>query len=111
MSEEKFIRIEHRLDGHDKDIHSIAESLKGINTQAERTNQILQSLSLKEERFIARIEKVESGIGMQVETVKDIAVRSHKRIDKLDGIISRIGWLVITMVIVGVLGAVMKFGV
>lgn len=121
MSEERFIMIESKLDSHDRDLHGIAKSLDGINHQMQRTNEILQEFALKDERFNAKIEKIESSFNSRLEQTESLFFskidsnseaikRAHSRTDKIDAVINRLAWTVITVVIVGMITAVAKFG-
>lgn len=109
MSEERFLKIENTLSNHDKDLHSIANSLKGINGHMSKTNDLLQEMAIKDERFSARIERVESHLITKIESNHEAIKRAHSRADKIDSIITRLAWTVITFVIVGIISAVIEF--
>ena len=109
MSEERLIKLESKVLGHDKDLHSIASSLNGINSQMEKTNEILQTYAIRDERFNAKLDKVESSLSAQIATNNEAIKRAHNRTDKIDSIINRLAWTIITLVLVGVIGATIKF--
>lgn len=110
MSEERFLKIENTLSTHDKDIHSIAKSLDGINSHMERANQLLQESLLKEERMNSRMDKMETNMVSQINANNDAIKRAHVRTDKIDGIISRLAWTIVSLVLVAVIGLVVRVG-
>jgi predicted nucleic acid-binding Zn-ribbon protein len=111
MSEERFLKIENKLSTHDRDIHSIAQSLDGINSHMERANQLLQESILKDERMNSRMEKMETHLSSQIKANNEAIKRAHVRTDKIDGIINRLAWTVISLVLVALVGLVVKVGI
>jgi predicted nucleic acid-binding Zn-ribbon protein len=109
MSEERFLKLEQKIENHDKDLYSIAQSLEGINGHLERTNQILQDFALKDEQFNSKVNRCEDRLTSAIEANIGTARRAHERIDKIDLIIGKVAWTVITIVLVGVVGASVKF--
>lgn len=111
MNPEWQAKVESKLDNHDKDLHNIAGSLKGINQQMTRTNEILQDFALKDERFRSRLEALDSKLVSRIERNEDNTKRLQERLNKLDAGIARVLWTVGTFLILGVVGSVIKFGV
>jgi len=110
MSEERLLKIESKLEGHDKDFHNIAKSLDGINEHMGRTNELIQESIIKDERMSSHIKQVESGLASRIDTVHQTAARAHERVDAHDAMVSRIVWAVLLFVGLGMAGAVVKFG-
>ena len=110
MSEERLLKIEQKIENHDKDLHSIAKSLDGINHQMAKTNEILQDFALRDERFNSKLQRTEDRLSSLINSNNDAVKRAHVRVDKIDMIINRLAWTVITLVLVGVIGATIKFG-
>lgn len=110
MNQEWQARVSSKLDEHDKDLHNISESLSGIKDQMERTNSILQDFAIQDERFISRIDAVEARVLSRVEKEGEAIKSSHKRLDRLDGIITAITKTVLVFVLIGALASVVKFG-
>ena len=105
MSEERFLKLEQKIENHDKDLYSIAQSLDGINNHLEKTNEILQDFALKDERFNSKVTRCEDRLNNAIEMNKDATKRAHIRIDRIDLIISKVAWTIITFVLLGVVGA------
>lgn len=110
MSEERLFKLESKIESHDKDLHSIAKSLNGINDQMERTNTILTEFAVKDERFNAKLDRVEQNLNAKIDANLDAIKRAHARTDKVDAIINKIAWGVVTFVAIGIATAVIKFG-
>ena len=111
MNQEWQARVASKLDEHDKDLHNISESLSGIKGQMEKTNSILQDFAIQDERFNSRIDAVETRVNARVDKEVEAVKSSHKRIDKIEGIIAVIAKTVLVFVLMGVLASVVKFGV
>lgn len=109
MSEERFFKIESKLDSHDKDLHSIAKSLAGIDNHMEKTNQLLQESFLKDAKFENRINSVEMGMLARVEANKVSIEHLAEKVDNHSAVISRITWLVISFVVLAVIAAAINF--
>ena len=111
MNPEWQARVSSKLDEHDKDLHTISESLSGIKDQMERTNSILQDFAIQDERFNSRIDAVETRIMARVEKDEEVIKTCHKRLDKLDAIVGTVAKAILVFVLMGVLASVVKFGV
>ena len=111
MNQEWQARVSSKLDEHDKDLHNISESLSGIKDQMERTNSILQDFAIQDERFNFRIDAVEARVLARVEKDEEAIKSSHKRLDRLDGIIATVSKTVLVFILMGVLASAVKFGV
>ncbi|MBD3767998.1 MAG: hypothetical protein IE928_08645 [Gammaproteobacteria bacterium] len=117
MSEERLSQVErtaielrHKDSVHDELLKQLVGSHNEIRSELKRTNDILQQQVLNDERVNARIDKMEANIMAKIQASNESIKRAHSRIDKIESIFSRLAWTVITMVILGVMGAVIKFG-
>jgi len=111
MNEERFSKIEHQLQSHEKDIHSIAKALEGINSHMQRSNELMQVSILTDERINSRMDKMESHLSNQIKNNHEAVVRAHERSDKIEGVFSRLAWTVISLVVVALVGLVVKVGI
>jgi chromosome segregation ATPase len=111
MSDERFSRIENQLQSHEKDIHSIAKSLDGINSHMQKANELMQESILKDERINSRMDKLENHLSNQIKNNHEAITRAHERTDKIEGVFSRLAWTVISLVVVALVGLVVKVGV
>lgn len=111
MSEERFLKIEHQLSAHDKDIHSIAKSLEAINKHMEKSNQLQQQAIVTDTKINARIERMEERLSAQIKNNTEATRRAHERTDKIDSIINRLAWTVISLVLLAMVGTIIKVGV
>lgn len=111
MSDERFSKIEHQLQSHEKDIHSIAKALEGINSHMQKTNELMQVSILTDERINNRMDKMENHLSNQISNNHQAITRAHERTDKIEGIFSRLAWTVISLVVVALVGLVVKVGV
>lgn len=109
MSEERLIKIENKLDNHDKDIHSIAGSLEGIRDQMKRTNDIIQDFAIHEEKFASRIDLLDSKTMDRFERNEELIRRAHDRLDKTEKEKSWIVRLVLGFIFLGFLEAYIRF--
>lgn len=117
MSEERIRELEHKLlehhsmiEGHDKDLHSIAKSLEGINGHMNKTNELLQDFALKDERFNNKLDKIESNMLSRIDKNEEAIKRAHDRSDRYDDVLRKIGWWAIFVIASGIVGAMVKFG-
>ncbi len=111
MSEDRFNKIEHQLQSHEKDIHSIAKALEGINSHMQKSNELMQVSILTDERINNRMDKMENHLSNQITNNHQAIARAHERTDKIEGIFSRLAWTVISLVVVALVGLVVKVGV
>lgn len=109
MSEERFFKIESKLDSHDKDLHSIARSLAGIDKHMEKTNQLIQESYIKDEKFTSRINSVELTLLSKLETNAIQQQVTKTKVDKIETVFNKLVWIVVTVVILGVIGASLNF--
>jgi len=96
MSDDNWRReVDSKLISHDKDIHSIATSVKSIDESVKTMTDLHIKQVIRDEQFHSLVKEA-----------KDIAVRSHGRIDEHDRVIKRVVWLIVTPVIMALLGLV-----
>lgn len=110
MSEERINRLEMIAQRHDQDIHSIANSLEKVAEQMEKTNALIQESILKDERINGRIDRMEAHLSAKIESNYEAIKRAHGRVDKVDEIISRLTWSLVTFIGIGIFGTLVKFG-
>ena len=96
MSDDNWRReVDNKLISHDKDIHSIAQSVRSIDESVKKMAEIQVQQAVRDQHYSAQIKEC-----------KDIAVRAHDRIDEHDKDKKKLAWLFITPIIVALLGTV-----
>jgi ribosome-binding ATPase YchF (GTP1/OBG family) len=103
MSEDKLMQLERLYIQHDKDIGVIANSVEKIEKHMAETNSILREFNTAEVRNQARFEKIETLIENKIQHVQESSERAHSRIDEQKSIITRINWIIVTSVVLGVM--------
>lgn len=111
MSEERITKLEYKQETLESLTRQMAENQKDMVGEFKKINAILQEQVLNDTRVHARIDKLETNITAQIQGNNAAISRAHERTDKIDAIITRLAWTVISVVIIGMMGAVLKFGV
>lgn len=110
MSDVRINRLEAATQRHNDYIDRITGGMEKLEGQGERTNALLQEALLRDERFNAKIDHLESRITAQITASSTETKHAHSRIEKVEGIISRLAWTVVTAVVLGVMALLIKFG-
>lgn len=96
MSDEAWRReVDRKLVSHDKDIHSIALSVKSIDESVKKMADLQISQAVRDQSYLSQIKEA-----------KEIATRAHARMDESDKDKKKIVWLLITPMIVALTGTV-----
>jgi septation ring formation regulator EzrA len=111
MSDERIKTLEMIADRHDRDLTLIASSIDKLVTQSEKTNEMIHNALLRDERFDSKLAKCEMSLSSRIEQLHNSTSNCHKRLDRFDSSISKLAWIVVTFAVLGILGAVVNFGV
>ena len=109
MSDERLNKLEMIADRHDRDLTLIASSIEKLVVQSEKTNEMIHQALLRDERFDNKLAKCELSLSNRIDQVHQTAEVAHKRLNKIDNVLSRLNWLVITFVVLAVLGGLVTY--
>ena len=109
MSDERLNKLEMIADRHDRDLTLIASSIEKLVVQSEKTNEMIHQALLRDERFDNKLAKCELSLNSRIDKVHETTTRAHTRLDSFEAVLSRLNWLLITFVILGILGSLITF--
>jgi ABC-type multidrug transport system fused ATPase/permease subunit len=113
MSEERLDALEQARVRHESAIESIAQNIQALvkqgertQIQNERTQELMQQALLRDERFDGKLRRLEETVFARLDTQHDTITRAHMRVDRVDSVIARIAWTIVTAVLIAVLSVV-----
>lgn len=113
MSEERLDALEQARVRHESSLESIAQNIQALVKQGERTQvqnerlqELMQQALLRDERFDGKLHRLEQAMVARLDNQHEALTRAHTRLDRLDSIIARIAWTIVTAVLIAVISVV-----